>query len=249
MLFRSSQTELLYDLGLNDVVVGITKFCIHPAKWFKTKTRVGGTKKTDFAKIKGLNPDLIICNKEENSREEVEELSAHFNVWISDIKNFNDAKEMIRCVGEITGTEFKANQIIQHVDENFSKLVKASMLSEKKVCYLIWYNPLMAVGESTFINSMLQLCGLNNCMSKGSRYMQLSEGELLSARPDIILLSSEPFPFRQQHFDYFRSLLPQTQIYFVDGEMFSWYGSRMLLAVDYFQRLLNQMQDDFSGQH
>src|SRR4051812_11307667 len=96
-----SQTELLFYLGLDKEVAGITKFCIHPAEMFHSKPRVGGTKKYDFEKIRQLAPDLIIGNKEENEQKQVEELQKLYPVWMSDIRNLADALQMIRSVGEL----------------------------------------------------------------------------------------------------------------------------------------------------
>src|SRR5689334_18071707 len=98
-----SQTELLYDLGLSDEVVGITKFCVHPEEWFRNKPRVGGTKQLNMDIIHHLQPDLVIANKEENVREQVEELASHYPVWVSDINNPDDAYWMMKELGSITG--------------------------------------------------------------------------------------------------------------------------------------------------
>ena len=96
-----SQTELLYDLGLEDNIVGITKFCVHPVHFKATKTIVGGTKNVKFDKIKALQPDIIICNKEENTKEIVEELSAICPVWVTDIYTIEDNLQMISDFGQL----------------------------------------------------------------------------------------------------------------------------------------------------
>ena len=88
-----SQTELLYDLGLHNEVIGITKFCVHPQEWFQHKTRVGGTRQINIDIIHELRPDLIIANKEENVKEQVEELAGYYPVWISDVKHLEAAYE------------------------------------------------------------------------------------------------------------------------------------------------------------
>src|SRR5438105_265149 len=99
-----SQTELLFDLGLQEEVIGITKFCVHPYHWHQTKTRVGGTKDIKLEVIDQLKPDLVIANKEENTREQITSLQSLYPVWISDVNTLQDALEMIRSIGEITGT-------------------------------------------------------------------------------------------------------------------------------------------------
>ena len=114
-----SQTELLYDLGLADRVVGLTKFCIHPNSWFVSKHRVGGTKNLNFDVIKRLNPDLIIANKEENNQNEIERLMRDYPVWISDIGILDDALKMILSVGELTQSSEKASSIVKMLKLNF----------------------------------------------------------------------------------------------------------------------------------
>ncbi|MEZ5172649.1 MAG: helical backbone metal receptor [Bacteroidia bacterium] len=235
-----SQTELLFDLGLEEQVLGITKFCIHPDEWFRTKTRVGGTKKLNIEKIRGLRPDLIIANKEENTREEIELLRKEFPVWISDIKNLNDALEMIHQIGMITDTEKAAEMIVRAVTKSFSRLQMAP--NRPKVLYLIWQEPYMSVNADTFINDMLLKCGFENvCDGINERYPELSTEEINNLNPDFIFLSSEPFPFCERHAADFGNKFPESKIVLVDGEAFSWYGSRLLDSAEYFKGLISEL--------
>lgn len=234
-----SQTELLFDLGLNEEVIAITKFCIHPQKWFQTKTRIGGTKQLNVDKIKELQPDLIIANKEENVREQIEELAKHFPVWVSDVNNLNDAMEMIQSIGILTGKASKADEIIHQINKEFSQLQTAN--SKLQTCYLIWREPYMTVGGDTFINNMMNYAGLQNIFENKKRYPQITTGQMQIANCQLLLLSSEPFPFTQKHIDELQPLLPGTKIILADGEMFSWYGSRLVKAPAYFQQLQNQV--------
>ena len=229
-----SQTELLFDLGLDDEIIGITKFCIHPGDKIKQKVKVGGTKQLNIGLIKELNPDLIIGNKEENERAQVEELMRHFPVWMSDISNLNSALDMICKVGEITSKTADAVSLAATIQQQFNKFT--IQRSNKRVAYFIWRKPYMAAGKGTFIDDMLQRCGLVNALD-AERYPEVSAEELFAAKPDIILLSSEPYPFKDKHVREFESLLPNTTVKLVDGEMFSWYGSRLLHAPAYFQNL------------
>lgn len=229
-----SQTELLFDLGLDEEIIGITKFCIHPADKFKTKPKIGGTKQLNIQRIKELAPDLIIANKEENERSQIEELMNVFPVWISDIKNLDEALDMIVKVGEITGKSEKAQLIAQQIQTNFNALHLAP--STKRVAYFIWKNPYMAAGGDTFINHMLERCGSTNVFAQ-NRYPEITERQLIEANPDLVFLSSEPYPFKQKHIDEFQTMLPNAKVQLVDGEMFSWYGSRLLYAVEYFEKI------------
>lgn len=235
-----SQTELLSDLGLDKEVVGITKFCVHPDEWFRKKTRIGGTKKINPEIIHQLQPDLIIANKEENVKEQVEELQKHFPVWISDVNNLENAYEMIEQTGLITNKEQAANKIISGIRENFVQL--PANHSRLQAAYLIWQKPYMTVGGDTFIHSMLGEAGFKNIYADKMRYPEITIDELRAEGCQLLLLSSEPFPFKQKHIDELQPMLPDTKIILVDGEMFSWYGSRLKYAPEYFSRLQEQLK-------
>ena len=133
-----SQTELLFDLGLENNMVGITKFCIHPAEKVKGKTIIGGTKNFNFKAIAKLQPDLIIGNKEENYKEGIEELQKNHPVWMSDIQTLEEAFAMMTALGVITNTTEKADAIINNVKSGFNKLAKYPPV---ETAYFIWKNP------------------------------------------------------------------------------------------------------------
>ncbi|MBK9274074.1 MAG: ABC transporter substrate-binding protein [Flavobacteriales bacterium] len=232
-----SQTELLHDLGLGDRVVGITKFCIHPEAWFRSKARVGGTKQVDLEKVRALSPDLIIGNKEENSQADIETLEREFPVWMSDVRDLSGALDMIRRVGALTGTDSMAVQLNSDIEQAFSSLRPLS--PPRSAAYLIWHEPMLVAGTDTFVNDMLTRCGLTNAFAhRTERYPEVSPGQLAAADPDVILLSSEPFPFAEMHILHYTMLCPGTPVHLVDGELFSWYGSRLLKAPAYFSGLL-----------
>jgi len=237
-----SQTELLYDLGLRDEVIGITKFCVHPQEWFRTKTRVGGTKKYDFEKIKQLQSDLIIGNKEENEQEQIEELMKNHKVWMSDIYTLKDALNMIACIGVLVAKNEAATNLKLQIESAFHNLSSlTSHISHPKVAYFIWRKPYMVAANNTFINEMLTTCGFNNVFADHSRYPEITESQLKEADPELILLSSEPYPFKEKHIQEFQFVCPKAKIVIVDGEIFSWYGSRLLQAPAYFKKLLGSI--------
>lgn len=225
-----SQTELLVYLGLEDRLVGITKFCVHTKGLRKEKTIIGGTKNFDFDKIDSLNSDLIIGNKEENYKEGIERLAEKYPVWMSDIYTLEDAFQMMLGIGEVTGTSDKAIALVQKVKDEMDFILPNKGTS----VYLIWKDPLMVAGKDTFINNMLERAGFENMVSK-PRYPELTLVELKELAPDYLLLSSEPFPFKQKHLNEFAALLPQSKILLVDGEMFSWYGSRLMFFKKYLE--------------
>lgn len=235
-----SQTELLYHLGLNDEVAGITKFCIHPQHWHQTKTRVGGTKNLHLEIIKEIKPDLVIANKEENVQEQVEALAHDFPVWISDMANLPQALQMIHSIGTITGKEAIAAEIISNIQKGLETFLKPA--DAPTVVYLIWQEPYMTVGGDTFIGDMLERAGYTNLYKNSNRYPTITEDDLKTLQPDVLFLSSEPYPFAQKHLETFQRLLPHTKVALVDGEMFSWYGSRLQYAPAYFTGLQQQLK-------
>jgi ABC-type Fe3+-hydroxamate transport system substrate-binding protein len=231
-----SQTELLYDLSLDKEVAGITKFCVHPSHWRKEKKIVGGTKNFDFEEIDLLKPDLIIGNKEENYKEGIEKLKGKYSVWMSDIVSLQDALEMIQSIGHVVDREKRATQIVDRINTSFERLKKQP---PRRVLYLIWRNPWMAAASGTFIHTMLSRLGLINCVEHRHRYPELSDDEIKQLDPEVIFLSSEPYPFREKHQDELRAIVsPGSKSILVDGEMFSWYGSRLLKAPEYFNSLI-----------
>lgn len=226
-----SQTELLY--SLDAPVVGITKFCVHPDSWFREKPRVGGTKDIRPEKIDALQPDLIIANKEENNRDQIESLAARYPVWISDVRTLPDALAMIRAVGELLSRQQQALALATAIEKAFSELPPAPTAS-RRTAYLIWRKPWMVAAGGTFIDDMLQRCGLTNIFGGQDRYPVIDLASLAAAGCDLVLLSSEPYPFREKHIAEIQTMLPHATIRLVDGQLFSWYGSRLLQAPAYF---------------
>ena len=233
-----SQTELLFELGLNAEVTGITKFCIHPAEKVKAITKIGGTKQLNIELIKSLQPDLVIANKEENDQKQIEELAALFPVWVSDISDLGGATDMIGKVGTLVNREPAANWLILQIMQRFDAL--HTQPSGLKAVYLIWRKPYIAAGRNAFIDAMLHYCGLTNALTAG-RYPKITVAYLTAANPDVVLLSSEPYPFGDIHIAEIKEILPHAKVLLVDGEMFSWYGSHLLHAPAYFEQLLTRM--------
>lgn len=235
-----SQTELLAELGLEEQVLGITKFCIHPPHWYQNKTRIGGTKTLNLAKIAALQPDLILGNKEENDQTQIETLAASFPVWMSDIATLEDALHMIREIGRLTDKPAPANALADNIMAEFARLPG----SEKpaRVAYLIWRKPYMAAGNHTFIHEMLQHAGFENVFAHKTRYPEITLADLQETQPDAVLLSSEPYPFAAKHLAELQQACPGAAVLLVDGEIFSWYGSRLQLAPAYFRSLSKSLK-------
>lgn len=234
-----SQTEYLFDLGLADSIVGITRFCIHPGKDVMNIPRIGGTKQFDIQKIKQLQPDLIIGNKEENYEEGIQELSRLFPVWMSDIYTPADSFSMMKSIADMTGKTAEGEKVISEIQYAFKQY---QTLQPSRTCaYFIWRKPYMVAGSNTFINSMLKLFGCENIFGHTQRYPVIDTAVLQEYKPDVIFLSSEPYSFKAYHIEEFREFCPESKVVLADGEIFSWYGSRMRHAPAYFQKLKDEI--------
>ena len=232
-----SQTEFLFDIGLEDQVVGITKFCIHPSHWLKTKTIVGGTKNVDIEKVRSLKPDLIIGNKEENTKEDIEALREMSPVWMSDIFNLEDALEMMNSIGGMVGKHEVTQELVDNIKGQFDSFKPDNL--KLSALYLIWRKPYIGVAKDTFIDDMLKRCGFKNILADQTRYPVLEN--LSELNPDVLFLSSEPYPFKEKHIQELHEIFPNAKIILVDGEIFSWYGSRLSESVDYFKWLCTEI--------
>ncbi|MEO9964300.1 MAG: helical backbone metal receptor [Reichenbachiella sp.] len=229
-----SLTELLFDLGLEKEIIGVTKFCVHPKNARQKCSIIGGTKKFDFEKIERLNPDLIIANKEENYKEGIERLNKDYPVYVSDIFNLGDALKTIDAIGRMTD---RLNDSIDLINRIKIKFDQVKNIFRSRALYFIWQDPLMVAASENFIDYTLSWLGMENAAGHLKRYPELTEAELAGLSPDYVLLSSEPYPFKHKHLERFRQLFPKAEVLLVDGEMFSWYGSRLLKAPKYFASL------------
>jgi ABC-type Fe3+-hydroxamate transport system substrate-binding protein len=234
-----SLSELLIDLGLDNELVGITRFCVHPKSLSKEKTRVGGTKKVNYDTVKALNPDFILCNKEENTQEIVLTLAKIAPVFVSDVNTIEDTLKLIRNLKSIFECNDKAAPLINAI-QNRQKGFQIAVQARKplKTAYFIWKNPWMLAGENTFINSLLSLNKFDNQFLGKGHYPEIKLEELKDL--DLILLSSEPYPFKQHDIEELKAYT-NAKIILVDGEYFSWYGSRLIKAFDYFEKLTAQI--------
>ena len=231
-----SQTEFLFDIGLHNELIALTRFCIYPADRVKSKVKIGGTKNFSIQKIRSLKPDLIIGNKEENYEEGIAILQQEFPVWMSDITSLGDALDMMTSLGKICGAEARAKSVVERIEASFSLLLTTET-RKKSVAYFIWRKPYMVAASGTFIDAMLMHLSCYNVFQNKCRYPEISLEELKEAQPEFIFLSSEPYSFSARHFEEFREAVPKAKVILVEGEMFSWYGSRLLQTPDYFRKL------------
>lgn len=228
-----SITETLFDFGLTETeIIGRTKFCIHPEHSVKKVTVIGGTKNLNLEKIRNLQPDLIIANREENEKLQVEELEKEFKVWVTDIKNLHDNENFLLELGSLFNKEENAQNYIEKTRTIFENISKEP---SKKTAYLIWKDPYMTVGNDTFIHHMMEHLGFENIFKNQKRYPIVSIEDMHAA--EYILLSSEPFPFREKHIAKLQKEIPSAKIILVEGEAFSWYGTPLVKWESYYRSL------------
>lgn len=231
-----SITETLFDFGLSSAeVVGRTKFCIHPAGEVQQVAIVGGTKNIHIDKIAALQPDLIIANKEENERSQIMELMKTHRVWVTDVSTIAENKIFLSDLGTLLNQPDKAKEFTNSINTALSGYA----LKKPKTAYLIWQNPMMTVGNDTFIHDILRTLGFENIFRNRTRYPQIEEEDLTEA--ELILLSSEPYPFKEKHVGEMKQKFPHARIELVDGEAFSWFGSHLAGAGPYFEELRSRL--------
>ena len=232
-----SQTETLMALGVGQRLVGRTRFCIHPKRELVSVKNVGGTKMVDFERIRALKPDLLIGEKEENTAAMIDALANEWPVYVTDVRDVDSARRMVLDLGQITGTEEMALTVVAKVDASFAGI--RPFKKPVSCLYLIWKDPWMVVGADTFIDSVLEKCGFHNLgRDLVGRYPVVTEEIFKEKMPEMVLLSSEPFPFSETHIAELQDIMPKSVVRLVDGEKFSWYGSHMVDVEIYLNQVL-----------
>ncbi|WP_428235549.1 helical backbone metal receptor [Gracilimonas sp.] len=224
-----SLTELLVDLGLKDQLIGRTRFCVHP-KEIKDIDIIGGTKNPNLEKIVELEPDFILANKEENRKEDIELLDKYATVRVTEIDSIQDAILEISSLGEVLGVKEQAGKLVKKITALLNDRPAKPPLS---VAYFIWKDPWMTVGNDTYIHDVLHKYGLDNVYGLHKRYPKTTLNQLSEHAPELILLSSEPYPFKEKHIDEIKAVCPDSTVELINGEWFSWYGSRMIKAFSF----------------
>ena len=241
-----SLTELVFDLGLGDSLVGRTKFCVHPEGLVERVETVGGTKNPKVARVVELAPDLVLMNEEENRREDAEALAAAGVACHTSMpRTAAETAAMVRSIGAAVGRGERAEEIASDIERRAARVRRAAAPRARvRYAYLIWREPLMAAGAATFVDGLLALAGGENVLAdRAERYPAVSEAELAAAHPDAVLLSTEPFPFADRHAAELaeRTGIARERFHIVDGELLSWHGSRTPAGIDYAERVILQV--------
>jgi ABC-type Fe3+-hydroxamate transport system substrate-binding protein len=241
-----SLTELLFDLGVGDQLVGRTRFCVHPVDRVAAIEKVGGTKNPKIERIVALAPDLVFMNAEENRIQDARALEeAGIRVHSSLPVTPKDTAAMVRSIAAAVGQVDAGETIARDIEARAARVrSSASGLPRKRFAYLVWRDPWMTVNSNTFISALLELPGgVNVFAGRAERYPVVTVEEIRSAAPDLVLLSSEPFPFGELHADEVatRTGLPRDTIELCDGELLSWHGSRTPRGIDYAEQVIRAL--------
>lgn len=243
-----SLTELVFDLGRGADLVGRTKFCVHPEGLVERVPSMGGTKNPKIDRIVESRPDVVLLNSEENRREDAEALSAAgVRLHVSLPRDAAETADMVRDIGRILERGDEAERIALDI-ETRSRRVREGARNRPSVrfAYIIWRGPYMAVNDDTFVSALLAQAGGENVLAGNpTRYPAITPEELAAADPELVLLSSEPFPFKASHADELAAVtgLPRQRFLLVDGELLSWHGSRTPAGVDYAEKVLTAHDD------
>jgi ABC-type Fe3+-hydroxamate transport system substrate-binding protein len=219
-----SLTELIIDFGLKDQLIGRTRFCVNPEDEVEDIPIMGGTKNPRLDKIRKANPDYIIANKEENRPQDIKTLMDDFEVNVTEIQTIKDALITIHELGQILEVADTAPKLITDIQQRLEERPDEAPL---RTAYLIWKDPWMTVGYDTYIHDVMSHWNLSNVFSEKSRYPEFELDDLKDYNPDLILLSSEPYPFKEKHIAQIEESYPAARVLLVEGQWFSWYGSRM----------------------
>lgn len=225
-------TTTLFSIGLDKEIIGRTRYCLFPENKVEQLEVVGGTKDINLEKIRTLNPDLIIAEKEENTEEIVLQLEKEFPVYVFEVQSIEDNDRMIQDLGQLTNKETASARLREQILQALGSLPN---LQGKKVAYMIWQNPFMVVGDDTYINALLGAMNLVNPFTAvEGRYPVVTLEDLQQMDLDYLLLATEPFRFKERHVEKMASLLTTVQVSLIDGEMF-WYGVNMIDGANYLK--------------
>jgi len=233
-----SLTELLFFLKMDEQVKGITNFCVHPSDKLSDKVIVGSPLHVDYEKIEQINPDIIIAGKSENNKNNIEKIAEKYPVWVSDVRSIEDACKMIEKIGMICNQSDLSYNITKNISVGFDSLADKTKI---KVCYLVWEKPFMVAGNNNYINDILKKTGLINVFEHKEGYAKVTAKEMQECQADFVLLPSEPYKFDNSHISTYKNLINKATVLLVDGQLFSWYGNRMLLAINYLKNMKKLM--------
>jgi ABC-type Fe3+-hydroxamate transport system substrate-binding protein len=223
-----SVTETLFELGLDDQIIAITRFCRLPAEKVKLKPKVGGTKNPKLDDIVQLKPDVVIMDRDENRKQDAEFLKRNgIDVFATFPRSVEEGIQVIADLGKKFQVVEKANRMIEEIRQRMKML---TIHDRKRALILIWRNPYMTVNRDTYVHAISALFGFDNVFADHQeRYPKLKHEEIVACKAEVVLMPDEPYPFRQRHVEELRAL--EAQFLLFDGTYITWPGYGMLRAL------------------
>ena len=233
-----SLTQTLFDLGLTtEEVVGRTPWCIHPKEKVEQVMVIGGTKTPNLNKIRSLNPDLIVMDKEENPLEIYQTLADEgYTIFVSEVESAQDVPKMLRELGKACNRESAGEQLALLCEDSLDQISKVG--NGLRTVPLIWYEPLMAVGPNKYAGAILSLVGFDvvDTHPDGNGYPEVSVEDFIKHDVELILLTSEPHEFTLDEGNGIAANIVKAGgkapvVKLIDGEDLTWFGSRTAPAI------------------
>ncbi len=240
-----SITEALFAFGLGDRIVGLTRFCVEPREAAAGKTKVGGTKNPDLARIMALEPDLVVANAEENRRQDIERLAAAgIAVFVTYPRTVRQAIGMMRDLAQLTGAEDAAQPLIGAAEAELARAAGANRARGALRVFCPIWRPWMTIGPDTYMHDFIAACGGANVFAgSDERYPATDLDEVARLAPDVILLPDEPYRFSARHVPEIKTYreipaVRDDRIYLVEGKHLCWYGPRIAASLRFIQSIL-----------
>lgn len=248
-----SITELLFDLGLEDQLIGRTQYCIHPADSVQSVPSVGGTKKINMDRVRDLKPTHAIVNIDENPKTMADDLRGMgVEVIVTHPMTPDDNLTLFKLLGGIFDRPEQTTKLSDDYNSARAAIQNESNRPAKRVLYLIWQDPWMAVSSDTYVANTLALVnwsvGIPGIVSgqtgDAARYPKIEIANDGLEDIDLILFSSEPYSFTEDDIDEFQFTFPDHahKAHIIDGEMTSWYGSRAIRGLQYLRDFADRFQ-------
>jgi ABC-type Fe3+-hydroxamate transport system substrate-binding protein len=226
-----SITEVLFNFGRGQQVVGITDYCTEPAAAVATKTKIGGTKNPDIAAILALRSDLVFAVAEENRRQDVEQLAAAgVSVYVFAPRTVRDGIDLLWRVADLLDCRSEVTGQMQAIEQDYAETIALVERHQRvRVFCPIWKDPYMTINEDTYVHDVLWVCGGDNIFAhrqrrfplaadlgqqpettsersteRDRRYPRITLEEMAALRPEVVLLPDEPYLFSQADMADFR---------------------------------------------
>ncbi len=236
-------TEFLFDIGMKERVVAVSKQCRFPEVRVNETESVGSNRRPDIKRIMELNPDFVILDSRETDEAVVKLLKEEFPVWNSSVSTVLEAVGEIRELGRMTDKSANAEWIAGKIETRFAEFQAAFPKPErnKEVVLLANYKPWTAYGSGTIATELMGYIGLENVFAFDEGMYSLEEKKIPGGPATIILLSEGIYSFHKRHVPVVNRKFPGSPVHLVREDLLTWHGSRLLRAPAYLAELHSQL--------